>query len=41
MDTNFVVKVTPGSQIELPSEIQAQLCPGDEYKITVTGDSIL
>ena len=41
MDTDFVVKVTPLCHIELPSEIQAELCPGDEYKISVTEDSIV
>ncbi len=41
MDTDFVVKVTPLCQIELPSEIQAQLHPGDEYKVSVTEDSIV
>ncbi|MBR8835214.1 MAG: AbrB/MazE/SpoVT family DNA-binding domain-containing protein [Stigonema ocellatum SAG 48.90 = DSM 106950] len=41
MDTDFVVKVTPEGQMELPSEIQAQLHPGDEYKISVTEDSIV
>jgi bifunctional DNA-binding transcriptional regulator/antitoxin component of YhaV-PrlF toxin-antitoxin module len=41
MDTNFVLKVTPEGQIELPSEIQAQLHPGDEYNISVTEDSIV
>ena len=41
MDTDFVVKVTPLCQIELPSEIQAQLHPSDEYKISVTEDSIV
>jgi len=41
MDTEVFVKVTPLCQIELPSEIQAQLHPGDEYKVSVTEDSIV
>ena len=40
MDTD-IVKVTPEGQLELPSEIQAQLRPGDEYKISMTEDSIV
>jgi bifunctional DNA-binding transcriptional regulator/antitoxin component of YhaV-PrlF toxin-antitoxin module len=41
MDTNLIVKVTPEGQIELPSEIQAQLRPGDEYVVSVMQDSIV
>lgn len=41
MDTDFVVKVTPEGQLEVPSEIQAKLRPGDEYIVSVTKDSIV
>ncbi|BAZ20457.1 hypothetical protein NIES4073_13330 [Kalymmatonema gypsitolerans NIES-4073] len=41
MDTNLIVKVTPEGQIELPSEIQAQLRPGDEYVVSVAEGSIV
>ena len=41
MDTDLIVKVTPEGQIELPSEIQAQLRPGDEYVVSVAEDSIV
>jgi bifunctional DNA-binding transcriptional regulator/antitoxin component of YhaV-PrlF toxin-antitoxin module len=41
MDTDLIVKVTPEGQIELPSEIQAQLRPGDEYIVSVAQDSIV
>lgn len=40
MDTD-IVKVTPEGQLELPFEIQTQLRPGDEYKISITEDSIV
>jgi hypothetical protein len=41
MDTDIIVKVTAGSQLELPPEIQAKLRPGDEYKVSVTENSIV
>ncbi len=41
MDTDIIVKVTAGSQLELPPEIQAKLRPGDEYKVSATEDSIV
>jgi hypothetical protein len=34
------VSVTPDRQIELPSEIQATLQPGDEYVIFQTKDTL-
>jgi bifunctional DNA-binding transcriptional regulator/antitoxin component of YhaV-PrlF toxin-antitoxin module len=41
MDTDIIVKVTAEGQLELPPEIQRQIKPGDEYRISVTEDSII
>jgi hypothetical protein len=38
---DFVIKVMPKGEIELPDEIKAQLCPGDEYQVSLIKDSIV
>ncbi len=41
MDTNVIVRVTDDKQLKIPSEIQSQLQPGDEYKIVITKNAIV
>lgn len=39
--SDSIVTITPTGQIELPSELAAQLHPGDEYKVEVTEGAIV
>lgn len=41
MDTNVIIRVTDDKQLKIPSEIQSQLQPGDEYKIVITKNTIV
>ena len=38
---DFVIKVMPKGELELPDEIKAQLRPGDEYEVSLIEDSIV
>ncbi|MHC5726364.1 MAG: hypothetical protein ACYT04_76290 [Nostoc sp.] len=38
---DFVIKVMPEGELELPDEIKAQLRPGDEYQVSLREDSIV
>jgi hypothetical protein len=38
---DFVIKVMPKGELELPDEIKAQLRPGDEYQVSLIEDSIV
>lgn len=38
---DFVIKVMPEGELELPDEIKAQLRPGDEYEVSLIEDSIV
>ena len=38
---DFVIKVMPKGEIELPDEIKAQLRPGDEYQVFLIENSIV
>ncbi|MBN3870049.1 hypothetical protein [Nostoc sp. JL33] len=38
---DFVIKVMPEGELELPDEIKAQLRPGDEYEVSLIQDSIV
>lgn len=38
---DFVIKVMPKGEIELPDEIKAQLRPGDEYQVSMIENSIV
>ena len=39
--SNITVTVNSDGKLEIPAEIEAQLNPGDRYRVTVTGDSIV
>ncbi|MHC5716902.1 MAG: hypothetical protein ACYTX0_33480 [Nostoc sp.] len=38
---DFVIKVMPEGELELPDEIKAQLLPGDEYEVSLIEESIV
>ncbi|WP_179228385.1 hypothetical protein [Leptolyngbya ohadii] len=41
MSRTIIISVTADQKLELPSEIQATLNPGDEYAVWQTEDTIL
>ncbi|MBD1852310.1 hypothetical protein [Leptolyngbya sp. FACHB-711] len=41
MSKTIIISVTADQKLELPSEIQATLKPGDEYAVWQTEDTIL
>ncbi|MEG4968840.1 hypothetical protein QUB11_19670 [Microcoleus sp. B6-A1] len=41
LKSNITVTVNPDGKLEIPTEIEAQLKPGDRYAVTVAGDSIV
>ncbi|MEH2153632.1 AbrB/MazE/SpoVT family DNA-binding domain-containing protein [Nostoc sp.] len=41
MQTDPIIRITDEKQINLPPEIQYQLQPGDQYRVTIKGNYIV
>jgi len=41
MKSDITVRVSSEGKLEIPTEIETQLNPGDQYSVIVTGDSII
>ncbi|MCC5629835.1 hypothetical protein LC613_18020 [Nostoc sphaeroides CHAB 2801] len=41
METDPIIRITDEKQINLPPEIQYQLQPGDQYRVTIKGNCIV
>jgi bifunctional DNA-binding transcriptional regulator/antitoxin component of YhaV-PrlF toxin-antitoxin module len=41
MKSDITVRVNSEGKLEIPTEIETQLNPGDQYNVIVTGDSII
>ena len=41
MKLDLMVRVSPDGKLEIPAEIETQFKPGDQYRVTITVDTII